>query len=401
MILFYWYAIKEADMEPKNILITGNGFDLALGFKTKYEDFMNFVKRAKELEYEDFVSFVKNEWKIENCDSKEIDSFYQLLKKNNDNFIINYFENYHSKTLTWADFELELLHIGQCLESILLALQNDNSKIIGDNIWLPYEGDLKYYSNYLMFMNDNIVFYINPNVFVDKIGERWLVLNIKNEPNIQVQSDVEIKVLKIFDRLPKFYYENILLLSDLFKLYLGIESKRNCSILKPRYSINGVVTYNYTDFYDEISDLVFHVNGAFAKKDESIIFGVDSNANFRTSYFLASTKEIQRASNGIKIDRISSICDKLDNIYIFGFSLTTADADSIKLIFQKVKERFGLCRVTIFYKSQNNRRDDLLERMVLNTNLRQILGDDYSLLINSIFFVDSIEFFEQKTSNEN
>lgn len=380
-------------MEPKNILITGNGFDLALGYKTKYKDFMNFISKSQNLNFEDFVLFIKNEWKIDQLDLNDAKTFYNLLEKNNNNFLINYFKNYHLKTLNWADFELELLHIAQCLEGIITAIQSDETKITGENIWLSYNGDLKYYSNYLIFMNNNPYFLISENVYEDKKGERWLILNIRDKKCINNSSDIRVAILKFISRLPEIYYSELLSLSELFESYLVIESKRKILSPKIKYSITNVITYNYTNFYSEISKTVFHVNGAVSEKNKMPIFGVDSEARFKTSYFLSSTKEIQRASNGIRINAISNICEKASCIYIFGFSLTAADADSIKLIFKKVKERNGLCRVFVYYKAKQNTKDDILAKMQLNNNLKQILNEEYSKIIDYVSFVDSNDFF--------
>ncbi|EJP32613.1 bacteriophage abortive infection protein AbiH domain protein [Selenomonas sp. FOBRC9] len=38
-------------MAANTILVIGNGFDLAHGFKTTYQDFLGFIKKLKDLNY--------------------------------------------------------------------------------------------------------------------------------------------------------------------------------------------------------------------------------------------------------------------------------------------------------------------------------------------------------------
>lgn len=64
-----------------NILVIGNGFDLAHELPTRYSDFLNFVKSYKEQDtvYRDFIKGLSQEKK------KEIDNLLD------NNLLLNYF----------------------------------------------------------------------------------------------------------------------------------------------------------------------------------------------------------------------------------------------------------------------------------------------------------------------
>ena len=118
-----------------NILVIGNGFDLAHGLPTKYTDFLEFAKTyeecyQKEIKGSDLMepdSDIKRwirklfDLKYDYCDSikyeeakKMIDDLHSLI---HDNFWIQYFLqcNMHIKE-NWIDFESEISKVIQSLD---------------------------------------------------------------------------------------------------------------------------------------------------------------------------------------------------------------------------------------------------------------------------------------------
>ena len=115
---------------PMNILVIGNGFDLAHGLPTKYTDFLDFIDVIEQ------VTNVKNENDLSNIDWKDINSkIKDKIKekmgnvRNNlhtqkemwknlleDNFWIFYF-NQCQVYKNWIDFEGEISKVIQSLDN--------------------------------------------------------------------------------------------------------------------------------------------------------------------------------------------------------------------------------------------------------------------------------------------
>lgn len=385
---------------PKNkLLITGNGFDLALGYRTKYEHFLTYLLYAKDHNLNKLRLYTIKEWGVSDFKEEDLSNFKKLLSDVMDtNFIISYFINYHEKTLTWADFETELLHLGCCLESIILSLENEQTDAyLYYDIKLPYTQDLKYYGEYLSFIKDNYYFKIDIDSPIRRDNSYFIRLKINDVDEISDCKTVQSKIIKFKELLPKYYYEDILVLSKLFELYLDIESKRMIENIKPKFNISKVITYNFTNFSNYFCNTLYHINGElsiYEGKENGIIFGIDTNNTFRTTIFNGATKQVQRAANGIKINRFLNSLGSLDSLYIFGYSLTVADKDSMKLIFDLVKKNKD-CKIIIFYKAKGNKNDDLLTKIYLANNLKTILEDDFNVLIEHVDFQDSSLFFKE------
>ena len=93
-----------------NILVIGNGFDLAHGLPTSYKEFLKFV-----LESEDMCSrFQKN-----GLGAKESASAVAEIKEMiKDNFWINHFEKVSECGENWIDFETEISKVIQEIDAV-------------------------------------------------------------------------------------------------------------------------------------------------------------------------------------------------------------------------------------------------------------------------------------------
>ena len=123
--LYFLYVLKNNFVQKEgnmNILVIGNGFDLAHGLPTKYTDFLDFIK-----EFQDFQPFqIPKDFQSRIqllCSPRKKaypNYFYNLLNKNStlyselitlttDNSWLRYFiEIYNSKGNGWIDFESEI-----------------------------------------------------------------------------------------------------------------------------------------------------------------------------------------------------------------------------------------------------------------------------------------------------
>lgn len=383
-------------INDKNILIIGNGFDLAIGYKTRYEDFMKVALAAKEKELDVFRKYIVEDWELTKCDIDLISSFYNMAKEVcGNNLIMDYFINYHSTTLSWADVETELMHIGQCLESVVSALQNENLTFYSSkDIEVLFENDLSHNSNYLSIFQDNEIFKVDVNGWYERQGQTFVNFSVKDDSILNGCKTKQAVLIKLIQELPKLFYKKLLDFSELFERYLKMESTREIPLFKTKYLITSAVTYNYTHNYTKIGCSAFHVNGeVLSDKPNGIIFGIDPDTTFRTTSFRNITKEMQRAAHNIKISAISQICRNADQIFIFGYSLTEADKASIKLIFKSVEESSFMTRVVIFYKAGSNDKENLQVKAELSNNLKNILENDFEKFADVITFKESENFF--------
>ena len=99
-----------------NILVIGNGFDLAHGLPTSYKDFLVFIERYKE--YYDKSRII--------YDFTNITMYFRNLKER----WIHHFlklkdENMLESKQTWIDFESEISKVIQTLDIVKRRLKND------------------------------------------------------------------------------------------------------------------------------------------------------------------------------------------------------------------------------------------------------------------------------------
>lgn len=116
-----------------NLLIIGNGFDIAHGLPTKYINFLEYIEDFLDYKYNninisetDKLSYIKE---LKKTNTTTYNEFYSLV---NDNYWINYFIHLKIENLLdegWIDFEKEISRIIQVLDSIriktLKQLKND------------------------------------------------------------------------------------------------------------------------------------------------------------------------------------------------------------------------------------------------------------------------------------
>ena len=124
-----------------NILVIGNGFDLAHGLPTKYGDFLKFVEvirqvlntKGEEIDWKDIHLEIKELIKI-NMENVRNNIFSQeqiwreLLEEN---FWIEYFLQYPMyQKENWIDFESEISNV---IQSIDFDMKNNNLKLDDDD----------------------------------------------------------------------------------------------------------------------------------------------------------------------------------------------------------------------------------------------------------------------------
>lgn len=364
---------------PIKLTIVGNGFDLALGAKTSYDDFYNCLKDCFEAkEINDF----KNSYIFEDNENL-INSFYKLVEKNRDNYFINYFLNYKVIFGNWVSFEKELTKVIKSFDDLILCL-NSHDKLfmdltLGTNV-LTYVRIIDK-TNLLQVLSvypDNKYFSINLRI-QDFAKDGAVPFTIKGQSYKNIY-EVYKGVTDFSEVFPNLLYKDLSIFSDLFSLYLGIVNHfaRFDSIIQDAFDSSYFINYNFTNYLDKLmkennlnSDNILYINGLAENINgipkDKIVFGIDSNTKLSNLSFEVFTKRIQRSIKDTDISYLNHVLgNNFDDIFIIGHSLNVADYESLHFIFSKCEDPIKP-RITIYYYDDKARIDLII-------NLRAILG---------------------------
>lgn len=337
-----------------NILVVGNGFDIAHGLPTEYGDFLRFVQAFQRFKvstekentnyYQYFLSLIENRDDIYN----EIDT---LVKDNIwlDHFIKIYNSRQFDDKKGWIDFESEISTVIQGFDSERLRFKNKVST----------PKSIK-----------------NVNQLTNAIYE----LNFTPD-NYKKQKDQFYNDLNKLTRCLEIY------LSD----YISIEK---CKMLKDvaLLRIDKVLSFNYTDTYR----ILYHNFGS-SKADYdfihgkaeighniencNLVLGIDEyltgDSMNKDNEFIQFKKFYQRIYKGTGshyIDWINDISENAKkipklptpklNIYIYGHSLDVTDADILKRLILAEG-----AKTTIFYYNKEAMGNQI-------ANLVKVIGEE-------------------------
>lgn len=425
-----------------NILIIGNGFDLAHKLPTRYADFLNWIKAVKYKMEEDYdmKSFV---WKEDNSKIKsfinnEEDAFYlsvwkEMIKKNR---WVEYFlssDEYQEKG--WIDFETEMSTMIQVVEMVEEKFDKGES----------FEDLQKKQKNilYRLFgrpvnIREKLSCSLKP------ISEKYHIDNLDKMLEIlemfgAFKGNLRIKELEIEKLWSNFVEEISNWEKDLNRLILLLEKylchyilNQEVAIFSPdikAISVDKVLSFNYTDTYERIyvNDYLNkptikydYVHGK-AKTDSmgnNMVLGIDeylsNDKKDKNVKYIAYKKYYQRILKGvgneykvwiqkIKEDRDRVVLgyredregvfiqvpinkfpnDAKHNIYFFGHSLDITDRDIIRDLILNDN-----VYTTVFYFN----KDDLGKKI---SNLVKVIGQD-ELIRRTGGSTKTIEFKQQQ-----
>lgn len=310
----------------KNILIVGNGFDLAHGLPTKYKDFLNFCRRVEEI------------WRFGNREQSKM--------QQNNSFKKTWLDN-------WDTVESVKNSIMTAFEKKLVMLE---WRIELD---IDFESEIRYILQRIDEKTNNLN---------DKISEIFEEIHKENDAKINLfkkyfdQRKVKKDSLRAFRQVAYIDLERII---RALELYLGkyvdeIEIDTRIPEIeraKPDYVIN----FNYTNTYERVYNNVevFHIHGAcdIARpfEENNMVLGIDeywdiderdSHTNF--TIFKKFAQRIQKHT-GIEnykyLNEINRFYEEnkerwagnidmntthpvgVSNVYIFGHSLDITDKD--------------------------------------------------------------------------
>ena len=411
-----------------NILVVGNGVDLAHKLPTSYKDFLIFLRYAKGFYDGDFVTISR--WK-DSKDFKALNTKVQdflldkCAKNKNDNLInelislslnniwLKHFKNCLRKNKfkgeNWIDFESEITKVVKSLE----YLKEHNDK----NLELPFGNRIP---------ATNIMMYENGKRFIDDISKK---LKAKNElPNILDQENIESSRINPSDLENYFFCKSNSnkIASELnnelnnlircLEIYLSYVVSENIKINEKLHDIenieeiNKLISFNYTStfktIYDTDNSIEYdYIHGESDKnrdiKGNNMVLGIDEylckeDRNKKLD-FIQFKKYFQRIykKTGCKykkwLEEMKNINEDstdekssnnfLHNIYIYGHSLDITDKDIFKdlIIFPKTK-------ITIYYYDE----DDHIKKI---SNIVRLIGQDE--LIDRVYGSNPKIVFEQ------
>ena len=381
-----------------NLLVIGNGFDLAHGLPTRYSDFLDFMVLCIDKYCPNWQNIgwqsEENHYKVEKYAINEILTYLksnhnlpvedalnscdiELLKKGlmidtSESFIHNQFLRYFiciyaykkqlSDKFNWIDIEDEI-------ENLLLNIFSiDNlksSKEFSLSVDVP------------IIINDEYKF--EPFYFIelsDKIRKQ------KNLPEEKLKTEIFYILfhnLEQFDYLLQFYLrlvqDNFLKNpKSIFNINTGSENaKKIDKILSFNYTNNSKIYINRKS--NEKYYPVHFINGNL-KAESKIILGIENPNKENTEQFCDNNinlffKNVQRVLYDMFYKYTHWVDGRIKNLYIIGHSLAFSD----KYILLDVIEQSE--RVTIYYYDEVDRQDKI-------TNLYKLLGDEkFSRYVNN------------------
>lgn len=351
-----------------NILIIGNGFDLAHKLPTKYTDFLDFLENVRILKEEMPQNLEQLSDKIDenlrqylfNSNSSRLDinskhqnyitEMYELSK---DNLWITWFnqERKLNKTLGkyWIDFEAEISKVIQKIESTLLELS-------------PIEECIDNYNELRFELNKYPIF----NLFINKIYD----IDKSNEINMERITEKLHNDLNKLIRCFEIYLEDFVKNIDISQLSLDIYN----------LNVDKILTFNYTNTYQKLYYTDVDCDHIHGKADinnniesDNMVLGIDDYLNedekFTNTNFIEFKKYYQRLIKGTNcdykkwIDEINKSFTK-HNVYIFGHSLASTDRDVLLDFIENEKTI-----ITIYYNNSNQYSDQIC-------NLVHLIGPD-------------------------
>ena len=346
-----------------NILIIGNGFDLAHQLPTKYTDFLDFlgnVRVLKEIHSEEIKRLIRkidkdmkqylftdeNNFNINSKRSEYIDEIYQLSK---DNIWINWLYQRRADNEIlgeyWVDFETEISGVIQSIEQLSPILSESSGvfNLIGIQAKVFTFFIKKYYTEHKS--QDATMKYLKKKLLLD--------LN---------------KLIRCFEIYLKDFVENI--------------DKRLLSLDIYNLKIDKVLTFNYTNTYLKLYNNDVECDYIHGKADinntmitNNMVLGINDylkeSERFTNTQFIEFKKYYQRLiklTNSHYRKWLDEINNKnqnvIHNVYIFGHSLADTDHDILREFINNPK-----LKITIFYNDSNQYSSQIC-------NLVHLIGPD-------------------------
>lgn len=402
-----------------NILIIGNGFDLAHGLPTKYTDFVQFCKRVNlifsyydDSDFEHYKKTHLDNWKfdeqikevLENTyktrkiiklendgykieiDDSVLNEIYQHIK---DNFWIDYFTQFN-KNENWIDFEKE---ISQIVQDIDKDMQGKN-----------FYGQIDFLSN--KYLDMKFLYPIIASLLSDKNGDKMEYKQITyQELRDKLHKDLG-RLIRALEIYLTQYVENkdIKVISpDIKEIAIQINHNKHTALPAK------VISFNYTNtfqkLYGKSKRIEYDYIHGKADIDNTIetnnmVLGIDEylsdDRRNKDIEFIAFKKFYQRIykETGCKYKEwVDIIKDELEDSYI---SLNNHIGQNKTLLKKQMKyyeeKHINKHNIYIFGHSLDVTDKDILRDLILNDNVyttifylnKSVMGQQIANLVKVI-----------------
>lgn len=334
-----------------NILLIGNGFDLAHGLKTRYTDFLEFVKTIQ---------------KQEEVDDQYLNECKSLIRENT--WIMYFLDTYEERVKegkeNWIDFEKEISEKIQSLESLYKKICLYSKQHLGSSLDSDDWHALR--------------------ILLKAISDDW-----KSISSINIEQVKEIKSILLIDlnrmtRCLEIYLSKVIEVNSIDKIGFF-----------ENHSIDKVLSFNYTNTFERLykngKKIEYDYIHGKAKLDGDVnqcnlVLGIDEylpdaekDENVEFIQFKKFYQRIYKRTGSSYKDWIKSICEFEENekikkamqrcnmknqLFIFGHSLDITDKDILKELI--LNEYIS---TIIYYHNQ-----EALNQLI--TNLIKIIGQD-------------------------
>jgi len=384
-----------------NILIIGNGFDIAHGLPTTYKDFLKFIEQIKRIPkyngtVKNFQSIIEQTGYDEfNKLHEGVAQYIDTVIRDDDNPYAKVKDIYIKSSNKIIDEIIELSE-----RNIWIKWFNESETLLKEG-WIDFESEIS-----------RVVQHFE-SVFKEVTNRKL---------DIQTLSKENVKIIKLFEKdnqtinnLTTFDFNDykIKMLEDLkglircFELYLE-DCVRNIdkSLLSPdiyNLKIDKVLSFNYTDTYDRLYSCknrgieydYIHGNSKLENLPaNNMVLGIDEylqgderNTNVDYIEFKKYYQRIYKTTGCVYkkwLEQIAKSKSEEHHVYIFGHSLAMTDKDVLKEILTNSK-----VKTTIFYYDNKRYGEQL-------ANLVQVLEQD--VLISMVYGSNpKIRFKLQKT----
>lgn len=368
-----------------NILVIGNGFDLAHDLPTKYEDFMNFIKVFKYLKNnsQDYIKKM-SEFKKLSSNIKDYLLSESVFVFTNHSDIIKEFDKYVHTNIWikwfnntpylqgkgWIDFEYEISRI---IKSLDFLLEHNNKILRNFNKEVTDNTKYQLASQFLnKIKNDGVIDH----------NKKFKIENFHGQVAMDIIDELHIELNNLI-RCLEIYLEE----------FVGkIDIKKRLKDIEELTEIDKIISFNYTNTYEKIYDYdkkceydYIHGKLDISKEIEknNMVLGIDEylegvEKDYKVD-FIKFKKYFQRLykqtgclykiwlekkkslQGNAEINRDGQYINKL---YIYGHSLDITDKDILKELIN-----FTGTQTTIYYYD----KDDYARKI---TNMVRIIGQD-------------------------
>ena len=245
-------------MVMENILVIGNGFDIAHGFNTRYEDFINFCKTIATV----YQGFKDNQFIYQN-------EYNDILKEKLDKVFkeksvsakaIKYFSNL-TPTSETSQF------IKACKENYWLTYVLKNKSMIGDK-WSDLEYVIAKQIEILSYISNNLNWHTREETMLasrysSNLIELFKIVTEERGNNTDFQHQIELT--------KKHLYRELEELTWLLEIYLTrfLNTKTKKIELFKYLPVTKLISFNYTDTYTRMykKETIFLTKKATTKSD--------------------------------------------------------------------------------------------------------------------------------------